>query len=249
MSESDNLSVTAQSADETVAPKRREIKSFVRREGRVTQGQSRALEVLWPVYGIEFNEAHRLNWTEIFGNDHPVWLEIGFGMGHSLAEMAQSMPKINFLGIEVHRPGVGSLLNEIETRGLTNLRIMSHDAVEVLKHSVPALSLARVLLFFPDPWHKTKHHKRRIVQSPFLSLVASRLQGGGVFHAATDWQEYAEWMLEAFAQVPIFDNTAGVGQYAPKPDYRPETKFERRGLRLGHGVWDIVFEKPDFECQ
>jgi tRNA (guanine-N7-)-methyltransferase len=144
---------------------------------------------------------------------------------------------------------VGSLLNEIAERDLKNVRIMTHDAVEVLKLMIPELSLARVLLFFPDPWHKTKHHKRRIVQPAFLTLVASRLQGGGAFHAATDWQAYAEWMLEAFAQVPIFENTAGIGNYAPKPEYRPETKFERRGLKLGHGVWDLVFEKPDFECQ
>jgi tRNA (guanine-N7-)-methyltransferase len=228
---------------------RREIKSFVRREGRVTQGQARALETLWPVYGIEFDASRRLDFNQVFGNDNPVWLEIGFGMGKSLAEMAQLMPQVNFLGIEVHRPGVGSLLNDIQEQGITNIRIMSHDAVEVLKLMLPELSLARVLLFFPDPWHKTKHHKRRIVQPDFLKLVSSRLAGGGVFHAATDWQPYAEWMLEMFAQVPIFDNTAGVGQYAVKPDYRPETKFERRGIKLGHGVWDLVFEKPDYECQ
>ncbi len=228
---------------------RREIKSFVRREGRVTQGQARALEILWPRYGLMFHVEHKLNWAEVFGNQQPVWLEIGFGMGKSLADMAQAMPQINFLGIEVHRPGVGSLLNEIEQRGLSNVRIISHDAVEVLKCMIPELSLSRVLLFFPDPWHKKKHHKRRIVQPEFLSLVASRLAGGGVFHAATDWQEYAQWMLEVVAQVPIFDNLAGVGQYSAKPSYRPETKFERRGLKLGHGVWDVLFEKPDFECQ
>ena len=248
MNEISNLSVLKNNGIECNTH-HREIKSFVRREGRVTQGQGRALEELLPIYGIEFNVSRRLDLEIIFGNTNPVWVEIGFGMGHSLAEMAQAMPKINFLGIEVHRPGVGSLLNEIEARRLTNIRIMSHDAVEVLKYMIPELALARVLLFFPDPWHKTKHHKRRIVQPSFLSLIASRLQGGGVFHAATDWQPYAEWMLEAFAQVPVFDNIAGVGQYAPKPDYRPVTKFERRGLRLGHGVWDLLFEKPDFECQ
>ena len=170
-------------------------------------------------------------------------------MGHSLATMAKAMPNINFIGIEVHRPGVGSLLNEIQTDQISNIRIMSHDAVEVLKRMLPEQSLARVLLFFPDPWHKTRHHKRRIVQSDFLRLVASRLADGGVFHAATDWEPYAQWMLEMFAQVPMFDNTAGVGQYAIKPDYRPETKFERRGIKLGHGVWDLVFEKPNFACQ
>lgn len=222
---------------------RREIKSFVRREGRTTRGQERALNELWPVFGIDYQPDQPLDFARLFGNQQPVWLEIGFGMGHSLAAMAQAMPEVNFLGIEVHRPGVGSLLASIQEQGLTNLRVMSHDAVEVLKHMIPEASLARVLLFFPDPWHKTRHHKRRIVQAPFASLIASRLQPGGAFHAATDWEPYAQWMLEILDAHPDFDNPNGADHYASKPDYRPRTKFEARGERLGHGVWDLIYIK------
>lgn len=222
-------------------PYRREIKSFVRREGRCTPAQERALMELLPKFGIDYQAEQTLDFTELFANDNPVWCEIGFGMGHSLAHMAAAMPNINFIGIEVHRPGVGSLLNQVQQIGLTNIRVMSHDAVEVLKHMIPEHSLARVLLFFPDPWHKTKHHKRRIVQIPFLELLHSRLLPEGVFHSATDWQAYAEWMLEMMDAFPAFRNSAGQGNYAVKPSYRPETKFERRGQRLGHGVWDLLY--------
>ncbi len=222
-------------------PYRREIKSFVRREGRCTPAQERALNELLPKFGIDYQADHQLNFAELFANDNPVWCEIGFGMGHSLAHMAAAMPNINFIGIEVHRPGVGSLLNQVQQLGLTNIRVMSHDAVEVLKHMIPEHSLARVLLFFPDPWHKTKHHKRRIVQVPFLELLHSRLTPEGVFHSATDWQPYAEWMLEMMDNFADFRNSAGQGNYAIKPNYRPETKFERRGQRLGHGVWDLLY--------
>jgi len=220
---------------------RREIKSFVRREGRTTPAQERALNALLPVYGIDYAPEQQLNLAQLFGNSNPVWLEIGFGMGHSLASMAESMPQINFLGIEVHRPGVGSLLNAVQEKGLTNIRVMSHDAVEVLKNMIPENSLTRLLLFFPDPWHKTRHHKRRIVQAEFMSLVASRLTQGGAFHAATDWEPYAQWMVEVMDAHPDYQNPAGTGNFAIKPDYRPETKFERRGQRLGHGVWDLVY--------
>ncbi len=222
-------------------PYRREIKSFVRREGRCTPAQERALNELLPKFGIDYQADHQLNFTELFANDNPVWLEIGFGMGHSLAHMAASMPDINFIGIEVHRPGVGSLLNQVQQLGLTNIRVMSHDAVEVLKHMITPHSLARVLLFFPDPWHKTKHHKRRIVQVPFLELLHSRLKADGVFHSATDWRPYAEWMLEMMDAFPHFTNSAEQGNYSIKPSYRPETKFERRGQCLGHGVWDLLY--------
>lgn len=196
---------------------------------------------LLPKFGIDYQAEQTLDFTELFANDNPVWCEIGFGMGHSLAHMAAAMPNINFIGIEVHRPGVGSLLNQVQQLGLTNIRVMSHDAVEVLKYMIPEHSLARVLLFFPDPWHKTKHHKRRIVQVPFLELLHSRLSPEGVFHSATDWQAYAEWMVEMMDAFPAFRNSAGQGNYAVKPSYRPETKFERRGQRLGHGVWDLLY--------
>lgn len=220
----------------------REIKSFVRREGRTTAAQERALNQLWSQYGIDYHATQTLNFTALFGNNHPVWLEIGFGMGHSLAEMASNMPDINFLGIEVHRPGVGSLLNQVEQKGLTNIRVMSHDAVEVLKNMIPEHSLSRILLFFPDPWHKTKHHKRRIVQVPFMELLATTLQPTGIFHAATDWEPYAIWMQEIIEPLADWCNTAGKMQFSTKPSYRPETKFERRGQRLGHGVWDLLYQ-------
>jgi tRNA (guanine-N7-)-methyltransferase len=229
--------------DETNKIHRREIKSFVRREGRTTPAQERALIELLPVYGIDYCHEQQLDLAHIFGNNNPVWLEIGFGMGHSLATMAEMMPKINFLGIEVHRPGVGSLLNAVQEKNLTNIRVMSHDAVEVLKNMIPENSLARLLLFFPDPWHKTRHHKRRIVQPEFMSLIASKLSTDGAFHAATDWEPYAQWMLEILEAHADYHNPAGAGSFAIKPDYRPETKFERRGQRLGHGVWDLIYLK------
>lgn len=218
---------------------RREIKSYVRREGRATPAQERALNELLPVYGIDYDAHQQLNFEHIFNNTNPVWFEVGFGMGHSLAKMAESMPSINFLGIEVHRPGVGSLLNAIQEKNLTNIRVMSHDAVDVLKNMIPQHSLGRVLLFFPDPWHKTRHHKRRIVQPEFMTIVAQRLIQGGTFHAATDWEPYAQWMLEVLDSHSDYQNPAGIGNFSTKPDYRPETKFERRGQRLGHGVWDL----------
>lgn len=231
------------SADETKQGHRREIKSFVRREGRTTPAQERALVELLPRYGIDYCAEQQLDFTQLFGNDNPVWLEIGFGMGHSLATMAAAMPNINFIGIEVHRPGVGSLLNAMQEQQLTNIRVMSHDAVDVLKNMIAPNSLARLLLFFPDPWHKTRHHKRRIVQPAFMSLVASRLTDNGIFHSATDWEPYAQWILDIMDVQPEFINPAGNGRFALKPDYRPETKFERRGQRLGHGVWDLVYQK------
>lgn len=220
---------------------RREIKSFVRREGRCTPAQERALHQLWPIYGITYDTNQQLNFSSLFNNQHPVWLEIGFGMGHSLAYMAQQMPEVNFIGIEVHRPGVGSLLNQIQQTQLTNIRVMCHDAVEVLTHMIPPHSLTQVLLFFPDPWHKSKHHKRRIVQPAFLDLLCQKLEHQGIFHAATDWQPYAEWILMYADQHTCFHNMAGQGNYDQKPTYRPETKFERRGKRLGHGVWDLRY--------
>lgn len=223
----------------------RRIRSFVRREGRLTRGQQRALEELWPRFGLGTDQP--IDFTRCFGRAAPVTLEIGFGNGASLAEMAANAPECDFLGIEVHRPGVGHLLQEVERRGLSNVRVMCADAVEVLERQIADASLDRVLLFFPDPWHKKRHHKRRILQPAFIELLARRLRPGGRFHMATDWEDYARHMLAEMDQAPGFHNTAGPGRYAGKPDYRPETKFERRGLRLGHGVRDLVYDRirPD----
>lgn len=220
----------------------RPIRSFVLREGRLTPGQERAFRDLWPAWGIDFSAGEPLELHEIFDNDHPVWLEIGFGNGESLAAYAQANPYINYLGIEVHGPGVGHLLLRIDALGLTNLRVMKHDAVEVLK-SLPDASLDGVMLFFPDPWHKKKHHKRRILQAAFVEELARLIRPGGIFHAATDWEEYAEQMLQVLGASDAFENTAGEGKYSPRPESRPLTKFEQRGQRLGHGVRDLVFRR------
>ncbi len=221
----------------------RRIRSFVLREGRLTRGQQQALETLWPKYGVDYRECP-LDLPALFGNDHPVILEIGFGNGESLAEQAAAEPEHNFLGIEVHRPGVGHLLRLVEERGLTNLRIVNHDAVEVLEHMIPERSLSGVQIYFPDPWPKKKHHKRRIVQPSFLRLLASRMRPGAFLHLATDWQDYAEHMVDALHQVEdLFENTAVEGAFVPRPQRRPQTKFERRGQRLGHGTWDLVWRR------
>ncbi len=223
----------------------RRIRSFVRREGRMTVSQKRALSELWPRYGIDPSDAP-LNFSELFGRDaaqHPTNLEIGFGMGHSLLELAIRHPEENFLGVEVHRPGVGHLLTEIEQHNLTNLRLFQHDAIEVLEKQIPDSSLRSVLLFFPDPWHKKRHNKRRIVQPDFVQTVVEKLQPDGFFHLATDWEDYAHWMMEIVSVHPNLTNITGAGNFTPRPDSRPVTKFEKRGLRLGHSVWDLVFEK------
>lgn len=230
----------------------RTIRSFVLREGRMTPGQQRAFEELWARFGIGGAVDEELDWQgaaaldlpAIFGNDNPVTLEIGFGNGDSLAEMAAAAPERNFIGIEVHRPGVGHLLLKTEERGLTNLRVMRKDAVQVLKHALPAASLDRVQLFFPDPWHKKRHHKRRILQPELIALLARVIRKGGHFHAATDWENYAEHMMRVLTEAEAqFTNSAGDQQYTPRPDARPLTKFEQRGHRLGHGVWDLVFQR------
>ena len=220
----------------------RRIRSFVRREGRLTRGQERALETLWPVMGVEYHP-QQLDLVALFGRQAPVVLEIGFGMGASLVEMAQAAPEKNFIGIEVHRPGVGACLSSAAEAGVTNLRLFCHDAVEVLEQMIPEQSIDTLQLFFPDPWHKSRHHKRRIVQPAFVEMLRPRLKLGGVFHMATDWQNYAEHMLEVMQAAPNFSNTSEFGDYVPRPDSRPLTKFERRGHRLGHGVWDLVFQR------
>ena len=218
------------------------VKSFVKREGRLTKAQTRAIETYWPTMGVDY-QATPIDLTDTFGRDAPVVLEIGFGMGKSLVEMAAASPEKNYFGIEVHRPGVGACLAEAGEQSLTNLRLMEHDAVEVLKNMIPDGSLSRLQLFFPDPWHKKRHHKRRIVQTEFAELVRSKLALGGCFHMATDWEPYAEHMANVMNNIDGYTNTAAQGDYVPRPDYRPITKFETRGQKLGHGVWDLIYER------
>ncbi|SFN07475.1 tRNA (guanine-N(7)-)-methyltransferase [Izhakiella capsodis] len=220
----------------------RKVRSFVRRQGRLTKGQQHALDTYWPTVGVEFTP-QPINLAETFGNEGPVVLEIGFGMGASLVAMAKSHPHQNFLGIEVHSPGVGACLASAHEAGVNNLRVMCHDAVEVLEKMIPDNSLRLVQLFFPDPWHKARHNKRRIVQIPFAELVLSKLKLGGVFHMATDWQAYAEHMLMVMSTIGGYRNQSATQTYMPRPDSRPLTKFEQRGQRLGHGVWDLMFER------
>ena len=220
--------------------KMRHIRSFVRREGRMTTSQQRALDRLWPQFGVE--PGTPIDPTALFGRTAPTHLEIGFGMGHALFELATQHPEEDYIGIEVHRPGVGRLLDEVEKNGIQNIRLIKHDAIEALQQ-IPENSLDSVMLFFPDPWHKKRHHKRRIVQANFVQSLFERLKPGGLFHLATDWEEYAEWMMEVVSQHSGLTNRAGTGKFSPRPDSRPVTKFEKRGIRLGHGVWDLLFEK------
>ena len=217
----------------------RAIKSFVRRSGRMTQAQKNALEAYWPAYGIEFSQSV----VNIPTGFDALKLEIGIGNGDALIHMAAADPSSLYLGVEVHEPGIGRCLNNIVQQELANVRLIMHDAIEVMEYMIAAASLDRLLLFFPDPWHKKRHHKRRIVQPAFIKLVATRLKPGGILHMATDWENYAEQMLEVMDQSADFRNCAAAGQYSVKPAYRPVTKFERRGQKLGHGVWDLVFER------
>lgn len=219
----------------------RPVRSFVRREGRMTRAQAGALERLAPRYCISAQRLTRIE--SLFGHGVPLTLEIGFGNGAALARMAEQEPDVGFIGIEVYRPGVGHLLLELERRGLENVRVITEDAVEVVGRCLPGESLDRVLLFFPDPWPKKRHHKRRIVQPGFMKLLAGRLKSGGTLHMATDWEHYARHMLAVMAQVPEFRNCAGAGNFSARPAGRPVTKFERRGQGLGHGVRDLLFER------
>jgi len=221
-------------------PHPRAIRSFVRRTGRTTVGQARALETLGPGFLLPYRESP-LDLAAAFGRDAPTILEIGFGMGEATAHIAERMPQCNFLCCEVHDPGVGALLKRIGEQGLANIRIVQHDAVEVLDHMLAPGSLAGVHVFFPDPWHKLRHHKRRLIQPPLVEKLVGRLAAGGYIHCATDWEPYAQQMLEVLGAHPQLANTAD--GFAPRPGYRPLTKFENRGIRLGHGVWDIVFRK------
>jgi tRNA (guanine-N7-)-methyltransferase len=220
--------------------RRDHIRSFVLRQGRVSAAQARYHEEGMPRWGLPYRAA-AADLDGVFGRAAPKFLEIGFGMGETTAIIAATHPENDYLGIEVHTPGVGSLLKEIATRGLANLRVIQHDAVEVVRDMIAPGTLAGIHVFFPDPWPKKRHHKRRLIQPPFVSLLASRLAPGGYLHCATDWEEYAQQMLEVLAAEPLLQNTAA--DFAPRPEYRPQTKFEARGLRLGHGVWDVVFRR------
>jgi tRNA (guanine-N7-)-methyltransferase len=216
------------------------IRSYVLRQGRFSRGQQRAYEELLPRFGIEYRR-ELLDLRAVFGRVAPVVAEIGFGMGETTARIAAENRGVDYLAMEVHAPGVGSLLRQLEGQGSTNVRIVAHDAVEVLRDMVPLASLDGIHVFFPDPWPKKRHHKRRLVQPEFAALAAARLKPGGFMHVATDWQEYAEHVLAVLSATEALANTAEA--YAPRPAARPETKFERRGLKLGHGVWDIVFTR------
>ncbi|MDT4332017.1 tRNA (guanosine(46)-N7)-methyltransferase TrmB [Methylomonas sp. MED-D] len=217
------------------------IKSFIRRQGRATAGQKLALESHWEKYCLSPDA--EFNAELAFGRAASLIVEIGFGNGDSLAAMAEANPDLNYLGIEVHRPGVGHLMMLLEQRGIANVRIYHHDAIEVLERKIPDHCVAGVHLFFPDPWHKRRHHKRRIVRPSFLALLNRKLAIGAYFHAATDWREYAKDMLATLSADAGLKNASPTGDYCPRPDYRPLTKFENRGLRLGHGVWDLIFTK------
>ncbi len=223
-----------------VSAEKRRIKSFVLRQGRLSQAQQNAIDAMWPKYGLEL-EDQLLNLTELFNREADTIVEIGFGMGSSLAAMAEANPRQNYIGIEVHRPGVGALLKLVQEKGLTNIRVFNEDAIEVLSKMIPKNSLSALYLFFPDPWHKVKHKKRRILQLPFAATIASHLKAGGQFHMATDWEDYARYMMKVMSVAPDYSNLSGEGNYTPRPDYRPLTKFEKRGQNLGHGVWDLIF--------
>ncbi|NDC07860.1 MAG: tRNA (guanosine(46)-N7)-methyltransferase TrmB [Oxalobacteraceae bacterium] len=221
-------------------PSERRIRSFVTRMGRLSDGQARALDTLAPRYCLPY-EKSVADPNGFFGRAAPTILEIGTGMGETTAHIAGLMPDKNFIGVEVHMPGIGSLLKLIDEHGLQNLRLIQHDAVEVVTHMIPPASLAGVHIFFPDPWHKARHQKRRLIQAGFVELLTSRIAVGGYLHCATDWEDYASQMLSVMSSEPSLINTAEA--YAERPSYRPVTKFERRGLRLGHGVWDLVFRR------
>jgi tRNA (guanine-N7-)-methyltransferase len=219
---------------------RRPVRSFVLRAGRLGSGQAKALAALGPKYLIPYSPSP-LDLDRVFGRAAPKVVEIGFGMGETTARIAAEHPEVDYLGVEVHTPGVGALLKRIGEAGLTNLRIVQHDATEVLKHMIPEAALDGVHIFFPDPWHKKRHHKRRLIQPAFVRLLADRLKHGGYLHLATDWEDYAHQMLEALNGEPSLVNAAHA--FAPRPWHRPVTKFEQRGLRLGHDVWDLLFRR------
>jgi len=241
---SDAIDTPTAAADSSAAPAGvahpKAIRSYVIRAGRVTTGQAKALETLGPRFVLDY-AAQPFDAVAAFGRTAPLILEIGFGMGDATAHIASVRPEDNFLCCEVHEPGVGALLKRVGEQNIQNIRILQHDAVEVIDHMLPEGSLDGVHIFFPDPWHKKRHNKRRLIQAPLVAKLAARLKPGGYIHCATDWEPYAEQILEVLSADPHLVNTAPA--YAPQPAYRPLTKFENRGLRLGHGVWDLVFRR------
>lgn len=220
---------------------RREIKSYVVRGGRLTPSQQKAMEQYWPLCGLE-RQNGRLDTTAVFGNKQPLVFEIGFGMGESLVQMAKAHPHQNYIGVDVHPPGIGTILRSIAEHQLKNVRVYQDDAKLILSECIPDKSLDRVQIYFPDPWHKKRHHKRRLIQPEFMGQLLPKLKPGGIIHLATDWQDYAEQMLEVLSAIPDLENCAGAGNYSTEHE-RPITKFEMRGERLGHGVWDLLFKK------
>lgn len=230
--------------DDSQSTAHRPVRSFVIRGGRATVAQQRALDELWPVYGVEYSPT-ALDLDALFARPAPRMLEIGFGAGEALAVFAKTHPELNCIGIEVHRPGVGHLLLEAQTAQLTNLRVICHDAVEVLKHQLPPGSIDVVHIFFPDPWHKKRHHKRRLIQPAFIELLAHVMAPEGTLRLATDWEHYAHHMREVIDASPLFINTAGEQGFVERSTERPLTRFERRGQRLGHGVWDLRYQRTN----
>ena len=224
--------------------RKKSIRSYVVRAGRMTEAQRKAFDAGWRHFGLKLADGV-IDIEAVFGRSGPKVVEIGFGMGDSLLQMATAAPDTDFIGIEVHPPGVGTLINAAQAQGIDNLRVYLADANDVLEDCLAPQSIDRLQLYFPDPWHKKKHNKRRIVQPQFVQLVRNKLRCNGILHMATDWQPYAEQMLETLDQAEGFENTAGIGNYALRPAYRPMTKFERRGERLGHGVWDLIYQKTD----
>ena len=235
--------MSTNSTKNSLLSKHRAIKSFVLRQGRLTKAQQNALDNYWHDYGIDYCD-QIISFNKLFNNDHDTIIEIGFGNGDSLLQQVKNQPENNFIGIEVHGPGVGHLIHNANVENVNNLKVIRHDAVEVLKHQIADNSVKQFQLFFPDPWHKKRHHKRRIINPDFIQLIRQKLKPGGCFHMATDWQHYAEHMLEQMDHAEGFINTSGSGNFSSNKGARCETKFERRGLGLGHGVWDLIYEKP-----
>jgi tRNA (guanine-N7-)-methyltransferase len=218
------------------------IRSFVRREGRITARQLSGLQKYFSQFGLVSGTGF-LDFSSVFSRDASTILEIGFGMGASLAEMAEAHPENNYIGVDVHRPGAGNLLSLIAEKKLSNVRVFTEDAVAVLEHAIQASSLSAIYVFFPDPWPKKRHQKRRLIQPSLVALLRTKLKAGGILHLATDWEDYALQMMAVLSAAEGWENQAGIGQFMPRPDYRPLTKFEARGQRLGHGVWDLIFQK------
>lgn len=217
------------------------IKSFVYRRGHLSRAQEQAVDRGMPIWGIGYEQGKTLDFSATFGREAPNWLEIGFGMGETTAKIASAHPQVNYLGVEIYTAGVGALIKRIEEQGIENIRIMSHDVVDILNHMIPDESLDRVLIYFPDPWRKKRHYKRRLIQTPFIAHLCTKLKPGALLHCATDWESYAHQMLEVLSAEPALRNTAE--GFAPRPEERPLTKFENRGIKLGHGVWDLLFVK------